>query len=542
MSGYSNMEKLRGAILAQETGTLLKSGYCPCEVGLAALSPYPVAMSSLGFQTVYRIFNSLPEVRCERLFLLGRGGLDKAGEWLSLESGRKAGEFKVLAASISYEQETLMLPRALAAAGIPLYAAERGEGAPVVICGGPVITANPEPLAPFIDVCAIGDSERLAPDFAALWLEAFSRGWPRQHLLEALAAREGFYIPALYETRPEKGPYPVAPFPASGRAPATVRRAVNSRLDPPAHSAIVSDTTHFKRMFMVEVARGCRWNCRFCLVCRVNRPYRPVPAERVIEALSRAPRQARSAGLVGANLCDHPELEAILEAAAARGLRLGISSLRVDTVSRSLLELLKKCGVGGLTLAPETASAELLSRIGKRYSRERLFEVVELMSREGFESLKLYYMIGLPGESRADREELARQIRELAACAGTGMKLKVSLNPFVPKPQTAWQDESMFRPGEIKAAIRQLRRDLSGPGARVELQAGSPAEAVAQAVISLGDRTLAAPLARAAVEPGERFLDCLDEAGVELDPLLYKRKKPAELHPWRVLECEPSIS
>ena len=541
MSGYSTLEKIRGGILEQETGTLHKSGYCPCEVGLAALSPYPVAMSSLGFQTVYRIFNSLPEVRCERIFPLGRGGPDRAEDWISLESGRKAREFKVLAASISYEQETLTLPRVLAAAGIPLYAAGRGEGTPVVICGGPVITANPEPVAPLIDICAIGDSERLAPDFAALWLEAFSRGWSRQRLLEELAARPGFYIPALYKTRPEQGPYPSVPFPATNQAPSTVSRAVDDLHVTPAHSAIVSDTTHFKRMFMVEVARGCRWNCRFCLVCRVNRPYRHVPAERVIEVIARAPRQARSAGLVGANLCDHPELEAILEAAARQGLRLGVSSLRVDTVSRSLLELLKKCGVGSLTLAPETASAELLGSIGKRYSRERLFEVVEMMSREGFESLKLYYMIGLPGESRADREELACQIRELAACAGAGMKLKVSLNPFIPKPQTAWQDESMFPPGEIKAAIRQLRRDLSGPGARVQLQAGALAEAVAQGVISLGDRTLAAPLARAAAGPGERFLDCLGEAGVDLEPLLYKRKKPADLHPWRVLECEPSI-
>jgi len=537
LTRFTALKKKRNALLGAETGALFKSGHFPLEVGLVALSPYAVAMDGLGFQEVYRLFNAHPEVRCERIFCMNQAGSGENGEWLSLESGRKPGDFAVLASSISYEQELLGLPAILSHAGIPLYSAERTDSSPIVFCGGPVITANPEPAAAFIDVCGIGDSERLVPEFTGLWLAALEQDWKRERLLAELAGRPGFYVPGLYRIKAAER-YPAVPVPVRKEAPRKVRRLAAPLDRTPVHSVIVSNATHFKGMFLVEIARGCRWNCSFCLVCKVNRPYRHVREERIREALDAAPSQARAIGLVGANLCDHPELELIIEEIARRGFRLGVSSLRVDTVTRPLLELLKACKVKTLTLAPESASEKLLAGIGKRYVRERLFELVELIAKTGFDSLKLYYMAGLPGEQGRDRQELISQVKELAGLAGPRMRLKISLNPFIPKPQTAWQDESMFLPAQIKQALRQIRRGLAGLGPKVQLQAGPVAESLAQAALSLGDRTTARALLRATTG-GERFLDCLALEGIELEPVLFQRKKPALEHPWSALECEP---
>ena len=538
MTRFAALQKRRNALLDQETGTLFKTSHCPLEVGLVALSPYEVAMDGLGFQAVYRLFNQYPEVRCERIFFMNQAKGEENGEWLSLESGRKPRDFAVLASSISYEQEILRLPAILHSAGIPLYAAERTDDSPVVFCGGPVITANPEPAAAFIDVCGIGDSERLVPQFAELWLTGLEKGWNRQRLLAELAGRPGFYVPALYKIKTAECGYPAVPVPACRQAQRKVRRRAAPVGRSPVHSAIVSNATHFKAMFLVEIARGCRWNCSFCLVCRVNRPYRHVEAERVVELLDAVPSGVRAIGLVGANLCDHPELEIIIEEVARRGFRLGVSSLRVDTVTQSLLRLLKACKVKTLTLAPETASEKLLARIGKRYVRERLFEVVGLIAKAGFNSLKLYYMTGLPGEQGRDRQELVSQVKELAALVGPRMRLKISLNPFIPKSQTAWQDESMFPQAQIKQALRQIRRGLAGLAPKVQLQAGSVAESLAQAALSLGDRTMAPSVVRSSTG-SERFLDCLAADGIDLEPVLFQRKKPTLEHPWSVLECEP---
>jgi len=376
------------------------------------------------------------------------------------------------------------------------------------------------------------------PEFCELWLEALQRSWSRKRLLLELACRSGFYVPALYKLKTVDCGYPALPVPQCKEAPAKVQRVAARVERHPVHSAIVSNATHFKGMFLVEVARGCRWNCRFCLVCRVNNPYRHVDADRVLEMLDSAPPGIRALGLVGATLCDHPELERIIEEVDRRGLRLGVSSLRLDTVGQGLLELLKDCKVKGLTLAPETASEKLLARIGKRYMRERLFEVVELIAKAGFGSLKLYYMAGLPGEGGQDRQELIDQLKALASLVGPRMRLKVSLNPFIPKAQTAWQEESMFPPPQIKQAFRHLRRGLAGLGPKVQLQAGSVAESVAQAALSMGDRKMAGAIARASTGRG-RFLDCLTLEKIELEPVLFQRKKPAIEHPWSVLECEP---
>jgi radical SAM superfamily enzyme YgiQ (UPF0313 family) len=217
-----------------------------------------------------------------------------------------------------------------------------------------------------------------------------------------------------------------------------------------------------------------------------------------------------------------------------------VSSLRIGDLDSGLLGLLHRCGVNSLTVAPESASPSLLKAIGKGYDPEQLGELVRLASREGFSALKLYYMAGLPGETAADRELLASQLAELSAAAGGALKLKVSINPFIPKPQTAWQDCPMLPQGEIKRLFKSLKQQVTRAAPGVELSWQSPAEAAAQAVLSLGGRELAPAIEKSARER-VRLLDCLKESGVDVEKMLYQREKPAAGHPWKVLECEPSI-
>ncbi|HLA39761.1 MAG TPA: radical SAM protein, partial [Candidatus Glassbacteria bacterium] len=207
---------------------------------------------------------------------------------------------------------------------------------------------------------------------------------------------------------------------------------------------------------------------------------------------------------------------------------------RVGALDRGLVELLRRCRVASLTLAPETASRELLSRLGKNYREEELFDSVDLLAQAGFRSLKLYYMIGLPGETEDHRGELVDQVGRLARAAGKRLRLKISVNPFIPKPQTAWQDESMLRPQVIKRLLRGLRQGLRAAAPGVVLVHDPLAEILSQAALSLGDRSFSRPLEQAGA--GSRLLDCIERCGIDLEPVVFDRKKPAIEHPWWVIE------
>ncbi len=528
MAFLRGTEKLRAKLLSAETGALEKTGHCPLEVGLLGLSPYELVTGSLGYQNTYRMFNHQDGARCERLFELD-------DSWIALESGRVAGAFGVLAASVSYEQELIWLVRALSRFGVPVRTADRGPRDPIILCGGPVITSNPEAAAPFIDVCATGDGEQLIPAFTESWLDTLGSGGSREDFLERLAGQPGFYIPSLYTCDPGEPPVPL-----SGAAPEQVPRAVVPLGGEPVHSTVVSSLAHFRSMFMMEITRGCRGRCKFCMVCRVNDPFRAVEPAKLIELIKEAPSSARSVGLVGANLCDHPALGDILEAIAGSGRRAGVSSLRIGTVDRNLLGQLRACGVNSFTLAPESASPRLLKAIGKTYDPAKLMELVSLAAEQGFKGVKLYYMFGLPDETEQDRAMLDGQLRELARAAGGRLKLSLSVNPFVPKPRTRWQDRSMMKTGEIKKVFRSLKKTVAEISREIELSWQSPVEATAQAVLSLGGRELAGAVERSALEQ-VRLLDCVKEQGIELESLLYQRERLTFAHPWRVLECEPSL-
>src|SRR5262245_8833908 len=298
MNAWEQRERAR-SILSKEVGYVRKAHGDRLRIALAFPNTYWVGMSNLGFQTIYRLLNAHDDIVCERVFLPPKQELAELlatrAPLLTLESQTPAGDFDVIAFSVSFEWDYVNILTLLRLAGIPRYAAERGPSHPLVVIGGAVTFVNPEPLAPFADVIAAGEGEVLVPAFERAYLEAAGRG----DLLNRLAAERGFYIPSFYEPHYASGGTLLG-FGAQDGCPTPVRKAAlktTEAVDPPATSIFTPDT-EFGSRFLVEVVRGCANLCRFCWAGYNYLPVRAFPSDRIVDLARRARPYAARTGLV----------------------------------------------------------------------------------------------------------------------------------------------------------------------------------------------------------------------------------------------------
>src|SRR4051794_10643262 len=435
-------------VLSREIGFIRKPHGGRLRVALAFPNTYFVGMSNLGFQTVYRLFNELEHVVCERVFLPGRqelaGQLASGKPLRTLESDTPVRDFDVLAFSVSFEWDYTNVVSMLRLAGVPARAEARTIHDPLVVIGGAVTFVNPEPLALFADVIAAGEGEVLVPSL----MQSIDEAGDRDDLLRRLAAERGFYIPSFYTVR-YAGDGTIAGFePLAGTgAPAVVKKAAvktTERLDPPATSIFTPDT-EFGSRFLIEVVRGCANLCRFCWAGYNYLPVRAFPADRILELAREAKPYAGRAGLVSIALCDHPEIERILSGLMALGYSISPASLRLDDLTPTIVRLLRQSGERLITIAPETGSDRLRRVINKTVTNDEILAAAETIFAAGMESLKLYFMIGLPTETDEDLvaiRDLTLQLHDvmLRHARGRGRigSIVGSVNPLVPKPGTAY--------------------------------------------------------------------------------------------------------
>jgi radical SAM superfamily enzyme YgiQ (UPF0313 family) len=535
-------------ILAREVGFVRKPHGGRLRVALAFPNTYFVGMSSLGFQTVYRLFNQLDDVVCERVFLPPkqelRSQLASGAPLLTLESATPVRDFDVLAFSVSFEWDYTNVVSMLRLAGLPPRAANRDERHPLVVIGGAVTFVNPEPLALFADVIAAGEGEMLIPDLVSVLRGAQEQGADRAESLRELARRTGFYVPSFYDVEYATDGSIARVVPLAGTdAPPTVRKAAvktTARLDPPATSIFTPDT-EFGSRFLIEVVRGCANLCRFCWAGYNYLPVRAFSADRILELAGEARKYSARAGLVSIALCDHPEIERILRGLIDMGYSVSPASLRLDDLTDPIVRLLRESGERSLTIAPEAGSDRLRRVINKTVTTDEILEAADVIFRNGIENLKLYFMIGLPTETDDDLvaiRELTGELKNImmrhAKPRGRVGRIVGSVNPLIPKPGTAYQWMPMEDPSITDRKAKRLKHLLADLD-NVFFNIKSERHSYYQALLSLGDRRVA-PAIEAAERNGGNWRAAVAEANVDAEFFIFRDRSGDAVLPWDVID------
>lgn len=502
-------DQFRSKILAEEHRLVSARGQGN-QVCLVYPNQYSVGLDNLGFQIIYALLNRRPDTVCQRSFF------DPALGPFSLETGRPLNQFPVVAFSLSYELDYLNFLKILQQAAIPLFSRERDERHPLVMVGGPCAFSNPEPIADFVDLVAVGEGEEIVNKVMdIIWgfgwklsKTAKASGQLRRAVLQELASVPGVYVPQFYQPTYDSGDtlqgyrltFAAAPWPVQrvAASPAAMEAF-------PAHSVVVNRRSQLRGAFLIEITRGCPHHCAFCLASHIY-PWRTRPLASLAAIIRRPGRQSGSThlGLMGSAIYDHPQLMPLIELAQAEGFTFSLSSLRPQALSDHMLRSLQLSGQRTITLAPEVASAKLQGLIKKAISTDSIAQVAYKAQQYQIPHLRLYYMIGLPKEEDQDVVaigEAAKEIREAMLRAWSSNRsslipsLTLSVNPLVPKPFTPLSRVPMASEKVLRRRLRILQTMLR-PLPHLRLRNESVRWAVFQAILARGDRRLAPWLAQ----------------------------------------------
>ena len=499
--------------LGREQGTIRKDWGGRLPIALCYPNSYAIGMCNLGFQSVYSLFNSARDFVCERVFaepvLIGshsagrgdwtgdesyriEGRIEAVGEPLSVESQRPLSDFAVVALSLSFELDYFNIGDVLRRAGIAPLAAERHDTDPIVIAGGPAVSGNPEPVAPMLDAVVVGEVEPIMYDLQ----EVLLGGGDRWEQIDKLARLSGVYVPAKYGIgySADGTIDRVSPADAEMALPVARLNARNVN-EFQTMSAVVSPDIELGDMFLLEMTRGCARGCRFCLAGYTSLPVRHRNVDHLMDGVREGLRLRKRVGLISAATSDHPHLEQLLERMLDAGADVSLSSLRIDRISSFLVEALVRSGTRTITLAPEAGSQRMRDVINKRLTHDQIVKAAELAGRGGIPKVKLYFIVGLPGETNDDVRELAAlsaEILDRTRDYNRAARVAVNLSPHVPKAQTAFQWESMASVETSKQRIKLVQHELRPLGIDVRFE--PPASQRVQAILARGDRRLASVL------------------------------------------------
>jgi radical SAM superfamily enzyme YgiQ (UPF0313 family) len=493
-------------LLRDERGTVYKDWGGRLPIALVFPNAYGLGMSSLALHTLYRLWNDREDVVCERVFT----------DWtppVSLESGAPLDYFPVVAFSITYEMDYFHVVAQLRAAGIPPRAADRDETHPLLVAGGPAVSANPEPLALLLDAVVIGEVE---PIFDRLTDALHLAPGSRDAALQALSQLPGLYVPNIHPAGEVSNLQPI------------VRQWLHDLDSFPTHSVLWTPHTEFANMGLIEIARGCGRGCRFCLAGYAYRPPRQRSLENILAQARELLGYSDRLGLVSAAVSDHTDIDQLATELRRLGARISVSSLRVDPISEPLVRALAESGTQTLTIAPEAGSARLRHAIHKTQTEDDVLRAVELAARYNLAQIKLYFMLGLPGEEETD----VQAIVDLAAACAERFPRQVTVNvtPFVPKAQTPFQRVAQTPARVVKRRLAYLERELRRRN--IGFKSESPAWTEIQGALARGDRRVAEALLAVDRLTPAAWRQALAQAGLSADELLAGREAGIPL-PWR---------
>ena len=503
-----------------------------CLVGVVYPAAYAVGMSNLGFQWVLRQLDITPGFYGERFFHAPDAAAPR-----SLEGRRRPGDCHLLALSVSFETDYLAVLQFLAAAGLPLQSARRDRRHPLVVAGGAALQVNPEPLASFVDIIVVGEAETAWAELLAAYRDTADR----HELLACLAGKPGFYVPSWWEiSYGEDGA--IVQQERTADAPAGAEPVVRlpvltaddlAALEPP-FTNLLSTGTEFARTLLVEVARGCPTGCRYCWAGYRYRPVRPFAESRILAIADAARGHTDKIGLVSTAVGQYPALARLMTDLRGRGFHLGLSSLRLADLNPELLRLLAEGGEDTITLAPETGSDSMRTRLNKPFTNEQLLNGCRTARAAGIRRVRLYFMAGLPGEEPADADAAAA-LAEAAGRALTGrtgdgrLPVTVSLSPFVPKPNTPFQYAAMPPLPELRATLRRYAAALRRRG--IDAQIASARDAHLQWRLATGSRMTGQQLSAVAEGTADPADLIAERSAVAARPFV---ATPGRRPPWAV--------
>jgi len=402
----------------------------------------------------------------------------------TVEANRRLCEYDAVAFSVSFEGDYPSIVRLLREGGVPPRAPDRSDNDPLVLIGGVAPTMNPEPLSPIADIIFLGEAEA---GFVELQRFLSSHGkLRRERLLRELAESclPGVYVPSAYEVIEED--CRVVERRPLGGAPKVISRQWAKNPWPPARTEILTEGGPFNGAYLLEISRGCPHGCRFCAAGYSTRPARFLSVDVLIPLIEKGLKKQRRIGLVGAAVSDHPDFESICKFILSKGGQFAVSSLRAETLSADKLDLLKAGGIKTITVAMEAGSEALRRRLGKGITEADLLEAARLAVGAGISNLRIYAMVGLPGETDKDVEALYELCLAARKTMGKG-QVSLSVAPFVPKPHTPLQWSATAPEAVLKKRIQMLKK-LFGGEKGLNISAEPPRQARLQSVFSRGGR------------------------------------------------------